>query len=171
MSHTDRAQETRFELLLWRHAEAEEGFPDASRRLTPRGEKQAQRMARWILTHAPQDLRIVVSPATRCQQTAAALGLPFETDQRLSTSGNVADLLAVAGWPEGEANTGCYKPKAVLIIGHQPTLGRTAARLLSGLEDECSFKKCSVWWLSYHPEQTTIHWASLLKAFPDQIEI
>ena len=148
MSHTDRAQETRFELLLWRHAEAEEGFPDASRRLTPRGEKQAQRMARWILTHAPQDLRIVVSPATRCQQTAAALGLPLETDQRLSTSGNVADLLAVAGWPEGEANTGCYKPKAVLIIGHQPTLGRTAARLLSGHEEGWEIKKGALWWLT-----------------------
>ena len=33
------------ELLLWRHAEAEDGFPDAERRLTPRGEQQAQRMA------------------------------------------------------------------------------------------------------------------------------
>ena len=148
MPRTDRTQETSFELLLWRHAEAEDGFPDASRRLTPRGEKQAQRMARWILTHAPKNLRIVASPATRCQQTAAALGRPFETDQRLSTRGNAADLLAVAGWPESAAKAGDRQPRAVLIVGHQPTLGRTAARLLSGQEAEWSVKKGAVWWLT-----------------------
>ena len=53
------------ELLLWRHAEAEDGFPDAERRLTARGEQQAQRMAAWIKAHAPKNLRIIVSPATR----------------------------------------------------------------------------------------------------------
>lgn len=39
-------------------------------------------------------------PAQRCQQTATALGLPFETDRRLDTSGNVTDLLAAIGWPD-----------------------------------------------------------------------
>ena len=53
------------DLLLWRHAEAEDGFPDAERRLTARGEQQAQRMAAWIKAHAPKNLRIIVSPATR----------------------------------------------------------------------------------------------------------
>ena len=128
------------ELLLWRHAEAEDGFPDALRRLTPRGEQQAQRMAAWIKTHAPKNLRIVASPANRCQQTAAALGLPFETDHRLSTAGNVDDLLAAAGWPNASAH------KAVLIVGHQPTLGRVAARLLSGQEAEWGVRKGTLWW-------------------------
>ena len=132
------------ELLLWRHAEAEDGFPDAARRLTPRGEAQAQRMAAWILAHAPKPLRIVASPATRCQQTATALGLPFETDQRLSTSGNAADLLAVAGWPDDSPQS------AVLIVGHQPTLGCTAAWLLSGREAEWNVRKGALWWLSAH---------------------
>ncbi|MBS1211256.1 MAG: sixA [Proteobacteria bacterium] len=62
------------DLLLWRHAEAEDGIPDLKRKLTPRGEKQAQQMATWLKTHAPENLRIVASPAKRCQQT----------DQRLS---------------------------------------------------------------------------------------
>ena len=128
------------ELLLWRHAEAEDGFPDALRRLTPRGEQQAQRMAAWIKAHAPKNLRIVASPATRCQQTAAALGLPFETDRRLSTASNVADLLSVAAWPNASAH------KAVLIVGHQPTLGRVAARLLSGQEAEWGVRKGTLWW-------------------------
>ncbi len=33
------------DLLLWRHAEAEDGTPDLKRKLTPRGEKQARQMA------------------------------------------------------------------------------------------------------------------------------
>ncbi len=130
------------ELLLWRHAEAKDGFPDADRRLTPRGEQQAQRMAAWIKTHAPKNLRIVASPANRCQQTAAALGLPFETDHRLSTAGNVDDLLAAAGWPNASSQN------AVLIVGHQPTLGRCAALLLSGHETEWGVRKGALWWLS-----------------------
>ena len=49
------------ELLLWRHAEAGGGSPDIARTLTPRGQKQAQRMARWLEQHAPAELRILVS--------------------------------------------------------------------------------------------------------------
>ncbi|HET7159881.1 MAG TPA: histidine phosphatase family protein, partial [Burkholderiales bacterium] len=33
------------ELVLWRHAEAEEGADDAARRLTVKGVRQAQRVA------------------------------------------------------------------------------------------------------------------------------
>ena len=36
------------ELILWRHAEAEDGSPDAARKLTAKGEKQAQKLARWL---------------------------------------------------------------------------------------------------------------------------
>ena len=36
------------DLILWRHAEAEPGAPDHGRRLTPKGEKQAARMAAWL---------------------------------------------------------------------------------------------------------------------------
>ena len=152
------------ELLLWRHAEAEDGFPDALRRLTPRGEQQAQRMAAWIKAHAPKNLRIVASPANRCQQTAAALGLPFETDLRLATSGNVTDLLSVAGWPDASAHD------AVLIVGHQPTLGRVAAQLLSGQGAEWSMRKGALWWLSARTRndepQTTLR-ASLTPELAD----
>ncbi len=39
------------DLILWRHAEAEnaeEGRDDLSRALTPKGERQALRMASWL---------------------------------------------------------------------------------------------------------------------------
>ena len=128
------------DLLLWRHAEAEEGIPDLKRRLTPRGEKQARQIAAWLKENGPADLRIIVSPATRCQQTANTLGLPFETNRQLDIEGDVTALLAAADWPDGD------KAGAVLVVGHQPTLGQTAALLLSGAEANWTFKKGALWW-------------------------
>ena len=136
------------DLLLWRHAEAEDGFPDLKRKLTVRGEKQAAQMAEWLKKHAPKNLRILVSPALRCQQTAEALVLPFETDRHLGTDGNAANLLTAAGWPDGG------KAATVLVVGHQPTLGQTAALLLSGTEDDWTIKKGAVWWFSNRTRNT-----------------
>lgn len=130
------------DLLLWRHAEAEDCFPDLKRKLTERGEKQAAQMAEWIKRNAPKNLRILVSPAVRCQQTAKALGLPFETEKRLGTDSDAAHLLAAVDWPEGKGAS------AVLVVGHQPTLGQVAALLLSGAENDWTIKKGAVWWFS-----------------------
>ena len=141
---SDFSKETTMDLLLWRHAEAEDGIPDLKRKLTARGEKQAQQMAEWLHQHAPKKLRILASPALRCQQTAKALGLPFETDKRLGTDGNTASLLAATLWPDG-----C----AVLIVGHQPTLGQTAALLLSGEIAYWTIKKGALWWFSNRTRQ------------------
>lgn len=135
----DLPSETRMDLLLWRHAEAEEGAHDLKRKLTARGEKQAKQMADWIKAHAPKKLRIIVSPAVRTQQTAKALGVPFETDTRLAPNAGVPDLLTAAGWPDGGA---------VLLIGHQPALGRVASLLLAGEESDWSIKKGAIWWFS-----------------------
>ena len=139
------------DLLLWRHAEAEDGTPDAKRRLTARGEKQAAQMAHWIRRHGPKALRVIASPAVRCQQTAQALDLPFETDTRLSTSGDVASLLAAAGWPHDAGGKGAAK--AAVVVGHQPTLGRAAALLLSGHEADWTIKKGALWWFSNRTRQ------------------
>lgn len=129
------------DLLLWRHAEAEEGPNDLQRRLTARGEKQAAAMAKWIREHQPKNLRILVSPAVRCQQTAEALGLPFETIRRLGPDACVSDLIAASEWP--------LASNSVLIVGHQPILGRSAALLLSGEEAEWTIKKGALWWFSH----------------------
>lgn len=139
------------DLLLWRHAEAEDGIPDLKRKLTKRGEKQAQQMAEWLRQNAPKNLRIVVSPAIRCQQTAQALGLPFETDKRLGTDSDVSQLLAAIDWPDGrEEDVG---HRAALVVGHQPTLGQTAALLLSGVEANWTIKKGALWWFSNRTRQ------------------
>lgn len=131
------------DLLLWRHAEAEEaqeGDNDLRRKLTRRGEKQANALATWLNARHPKDLRILVSPAVRTQQTANALGLPFETRKELAPDACVSSLIAASGWP----STG----GSVLLIGHQPTLGRLASLLLAGEEADWTIKKGALWWFS-----------------------
>ena len=128
------------DLLLWRHAEAEDGEDDLKRPLTERGHRQAKAMAGWLLAHQPRDLRIIASPAVRTRQTAEALKLPFETNRRLAPEACVSELVAASGWPTAKG--------AVLIVGHQPTLGRMASLLLAGGEADWSIKKGALWWLS-----------------------
>ena len=42
------------DLILWRHTEAEDALPDATRELTGRGRKQAARMADWLNPGLPR---------------------------------------------------------------------------------------------------------------------
>ena len=130
------------DLILWRHAEAElhgAAADDLARRLTAKGERQAERMAAWLNRRLPQTTRIVVSPARRAQQTAKALDRGFKTVASIAPGASVDDVLAAARWP------GAAEP--VLVVGHQPTLGAVAARLVTGLDAEWPMKKAAVWWL------------------------
>ena len=128
------------DLLLWRHAEAEDGEDDMKRRLTQRGEKQARVMAKWIRAHQPRDMRIIVSPAVRTQQTAEALKLPFETHRKIGPEACVSELVAASGWPAASG--------AVLVVGHQPTLGRVASLLPARSESARTITKGALWWAS-----------------------
>ena len=145
----DFASESGMDLLLWRHAEAEDGVSDMQRQLTARGEKQAEQVAQWLKIHAPKQMNIVASPAKRTRQTAEALDLPFSTDPRLSPEGSVSGILAAIGWPEGKGVRG----EAVLVVGHQPALGRLASLLLAGQEAEWTIKKGAVWWFTNRVRQ------------------
>lgn len=126
-------------LLLWRHAEAEPGVPDAARELTGKGRKQAREVGRWLRKRLPKRTRVLVSPAVRAQQTAEALGLSFTTLAEVGLGADSADVLAEAGWPDGG--------DTVLVVGHQPTLGLAAALALTGRPANWVVKKGAVWWL------------------------
>ena len=130
------------ELILWRHAEAhdaKEGQDDLERALTPRGEKQAARMSAWLERQLPQGLRVVCSPARRTEQTAQALGRKYKLRAELLPDGTPTDLLELVQWDKGNG--------AVLVVGHQPLLGQTAAHLLGLGQEACSIRKGAVWWL------------------------
>lgn len=128
------------DLVLWRHAEAEYGIPDLARALTPHGEKQARAMARWLREHLPEGTRVLVSPARRTQQTAAALARDFQTVEALAPGADADAVLAACAWMP-------HEPGAVLVVGHQPTLGEVAGRLL-GLRGGVAVRKGAVWWFT-----------------------
>lgn len=132
------------ELILWRHAEAEIGEPDLGRKLTGRGEKQARRVAEWLHTQLPDSARILVSPATRAQQTARALSeishRKLRTIEQIAPGAGVRDVLEAAEWPRARV--------PIVIVGHQPVLGNVASFLLAGDVQSWSVKKAGVWWIS-----------------------
>ena len=129
------------DLILWRHAEAEEGANDLARELTPKGQKQAARVAEWLLHRLPARFLLVASPAARAQQTAQALGIPAKTAKEIAPGASVSAILKAAGWPD-------YKG-TVVLVGHQPDLGQAAAFLVAGSTGGgLSIKKGGLWWLS-----------------------
>ncbi len=126
------------DLLLWRHAQAADGRPDLARPLTEHGHAQARAMAQWLHKRLPAGMRVLSSPARRAQETAQALGLPIEVLDQLAPDAAPVALIAAAGWPDAE--------RAVLIVGHQPTLGETAVALLGADGRELRVKKGAVLW-------------------------
>jgi phosphohistidine phosphatase len=127
------------DLILWRHAEAEDGANDLARELTSKGRKQAERMAAWLRERLPADYVLVASPALRAQQTAEALGAP-KTVKDIAPGAAVPAILKAARWPDHEG--------AVVLVGHQPVLGETVGFLLAGSRGGQSIRKGGLWWLS-----------------------
>ena len=126
-------------LVLWRHAEAEAGADDLSRTLTARGAKQARKVAAWLAPRLPEGYRILTSPAVRAIETARALGGSARVVGALGPGASGEDVLATAGWPPGRG--------AVVVVGHQPSLGRAASLLLSGRELDWVIRKGAIYWI------------------------
>lgn len=128
------------ELILWRHAEAHDGFPDHERALTKKGLKDAEKMAHWLNQRLPENTRIIVSPAVRAQQTAEQLQRPFQTSELIAPGASGADLLQAANWSNRE--------DCVLLVGHQPSLGMAASLAMTRKANYWCVKKGSIWWLA-----------------------
>ncbi len=144
------------ELVLWRHADAEVGPADLKRELTDKGRKQAGRVAKWLRPRLEGDWEILVSPAARAKQTADALDLDYDVRLTLGPLETEDALIREVGWPAGERN--------VIVVGHQPTLGRLAARFLSGHRGDLTMKKGSIWWFSSKIDEEVGQGETLLRA-------
>ena len=130
------------DLIFWRHAEAFEplaGQDDLSRALTPRGEKQAKRMAEWLDRQLPEGVKVLVSPAQRTLQTAMSLDRKYKVREELAPYAEPDQVLLAAGWPDAKM--------PILIVGHQPTLGQIIAALMGLSVQDCTVRKGAVWWL------------------------
>ncbi len=149
------------ELILWRHADAADGSPDLARPLTERGHGQARSMAEWLNRRLAADTRVLVSPARRAQETAQALGWAFETIDDVAPDADPAAVIAAAGWPDAKT--------PALVVGHQPTLGLTAAQLLGADGREMPLRKGAVIWIR-SPRRSVRDSAKLVVAMePDRL--
>lgn len=149
------------ELILWRHAEAEDSVPDDARQLTEKGLDQARRMAGWLKSKLPENTQLIVSPTRRTQQTAMALKSDFVTNNEIGPGASVKSLLAVADWPNAQG--------AVVIVGHQPTLGEVVSCLIPTISAGLSVKKGSVWWIRCQKKESGIEPVLHIMIYPEML--
>lgn len=147
------------DLILWRHAEAEDGIPDQARELTAKGVKQAEKIAAFLHQHLPAETRILVSPAARTRQTIATLTEHFTLAPTIAPGASAHAVLHAARWPDAGG--------AVLVVGHQPTLGAVAAQLLNSADVSLSIKKGALWWFSHREREGIAQTTLRLAITPD----
>ncbi len=127
------------DLILWRHADAEDGAPDLERRLTKKGREQAERLAQWLRERLRGDYELISSPAARAKETAEALSYKMRIENSLAPGAAAAGYAKVSGWPRGE--------RTVIVVGHQPEIGGALALLVTGRQSDWRLQKGALWWL------------------------
>lgn len=134
------------------------------RPLTARGQKQAQRVAEWLNRHLAGSTRILVSPAQRTRQTADALGRKYRVVEALAPGTNVNQLLTTVRWPASQP---------VLVVGHQPALGQTAAYLMEGAMAKdgagWAMRKGAAWWLRQREREGVTETVLVAVCSPDKL--
>jgi phosphohistidine phosphatase len=119
-------------LHLVRHAIAEEprrGLSDEARRVTPDGEKRMRRAVAGLAAIGVELDVVLTSPLRRARETAAILagglgGVAVETLDALAPDGEPRAIL--------RAIEERQSLDSIALVGHEPVLGRLAARLLGG---------------------------------------
>lgn len=139
------------DLILWRHADAEIAQANCSveddmlRVLTPKGHRQAKRMARWLKPHMRNAI-VLSSSAERAMQTAAYLDVDIRIDSAYNPTANLNTVLSALKSLE-------HAQQKVIIVGHQPWLGELVAYLSQPNNSNHSsnpnthIKKGATWWL------------------------
>lgn len=117
------------ELYLLRHAHAGDpgawDGPDDRRPLSDKGERQAERLGRYLVEIGFEADAIITSPKVRAAQTASIvaerLGKPVSEDERLASGVTIQTLDAVLR-TAGE-------PRRVVVVGHDPDFSDLLASL------------------------------------------
>lgn len=135
------------ELILWRHAQALDTFPDDERKLTPKGRKDAETMAKWLKKRLPDNFSLWTSPLARSLETALFLGEP-EVTSALLPHAPAEVFFRQIGWPAED--------KTVVAVGHQPFLGLAGALILFADGTPLAVGKASVWWFVSRPGKTPL---------------
>jgi phosphohistidine phosphatase len=150
------------DLILWRHADAEDGSNDLARALTPKGVKQAKKMAAWLREQLKDvsEYRLIASEAVRSQSTAQHLRADFEINPKINPGCHNARYLEVSHWPRDIG-------KVVVMVGHQPNLGEVAALLVTGKELDWDTRKGGIWWIQRRVDEGRVKYVLKAALSPD----
>jgi len=66
--------------------------------------------------------------------------MPIKMEQSLAPRATPKAIITAVGWPESKGT--------VVVVAHQPDLGRTLAQLVAGAQNSWSIKKGAFWWIS-----------------------
>jgi len=136
------------DLILLRHAEAEDTSPDSQRKLTPKGRKDAAKVAEWLLQKMAKDFVLYSSDLLRAKETARKfLREPVIIDE-LMPGVSPQRLLSKISWPHDDEAT-------IVLVGHQPQIGQVAAYIL-GSHGSCKTRKASFWWFKGDERETEL---------------
>lgn len=108
-------------IYLLRHGDAEDGDgDDSARRLTPKGERQAQAVGRSLVALGARIDACLASPKVRAAETARLACAPLEIEPEAASElrGGGFDALAL------NAGRG-----DVLLVGHEPDLSSAIAQI------------------------------------------
>jgi phosphohistidine phosphatase len=120
------------EIYLLRHGDAESsgGIPDKDRALTDEGRRQVTQSARAFARMTPRAPEILSSPLARALQSAELVAAQFKplpevkTTEALVPPGDFSELIDLIKAADAER---------VLLVGHEPLLGRFLWAMISGV--------------------------------------
>ena len=120
-------------LVLIRHAKAEPprpGQPDVERMLSDRGRADATVAADRLATLALElPIAVLVSPASRTQETCALISAGLPPHARVDAGGLYEAAVSTIVDLVDDALRGEPAPQTVVVIGHNPTLRDTVSHL------------------------------------------
>lgn len=125
-------------LIVLRHAKAEAGLgiPDADRKLTDRGRRDATAAGDWLRANGLVPARVLCSPAARTRETLARLALDAEAVFEPGIYDNDPNgLLALVSGTPDETGT-------LLLVGHNPSVHHLVHDLTGQAPD--AFPTCTL---------------------------
>ncbi len=142
------------QLILFRHGPAGRPDPsrwpdDSARPLTPRGEEKTRAAARGLARVLPAAATVWTSPFVRAARTAELLTRELDarrpkTVAALASGGSERALLDLLAAEDDAAAAG-----TIVLVGHEPDLGRLAGSLLVDPARTLPLKKAGACALSF----------------------
>lgn len=144
-------------IYLLRHAIAvprgTPGYPNDDRPLTPAGIKKMKEAAAGLPKVITRPEVILTSPFKRALQTAQIAARALKAEKKIK----IAPKLSPGARPEDflEELAKYKDKKSILVVGHEPDLGKFAAVLLGARPGFIEFRKgglCRIDWDGWPPE-------------------